>query len=52
MPIIKQNVYSSVNRILNNCDDNLIDPATSIYSDCFTSYQITDFNKLGYILNK
>jgi len=52
MPIIKQNIYTSVNRILNNCDDNLIDPATRIYSDCFASYQIIDFNKLGYILNK
>lgn len=47
MPIIKQNVYTSVNRILNNCDSILIDSATRIYSDCFATYQILD-----YILNK
>ena len=33
-------------------DDNIIEPATRIYSDVFASYQIIDFNKVGYILNK
>ena len=27
-------------------------PATRIYSDCFQSYQINDFNNCGYILNR
>ena len=29
---------------------NLDNPATRIYTDCFTSYQELDFNNLGYIL--
>ena len=47
MNIIKQNVYTSVNRIHNNDNDNdnenLIDSSTRIYTDCFDTYQIFRF---------
>ena len=52
MPIIKQNVYISVNSIHNNSDDNLIDSETRIYSDYIATQLILDFNRCGYILNK
>ena len=43
--IIKNNVYT-----FNNGDND--DMKTHIYSDSFTSYQIRDFEALGYKLNK
>ena len=45
MPIIKQNVYTSVNKIHNNGVENLIDSMTRIYSDYFATYQILDFSR-------
>ena len=50
MPIIKKNVYTYYNNIANNKDLHADFPATRIFSGCFQSYQVNDFNNLGYIL--
>ena len=52
LPLIKDNVYTYYDHIRNNIDINLERPATRIYSDCFATYQVSDFNNLGYILHK
>ena len=52
LPIIKNNVYTFYNHIENNTDLNPEMPATMIYSDSFATYQVSDFNNLGYILHK
>ena len=40
------------NSVINNQDENEHFPATRIYSDCFLSYQVNDFNSSGYILHR
>lgn len=52
IPIIKNNIYTYEDHILNNEDENPDFPATWIYSNCFTTYQISHFKELGYILYK
>ena len=45
LSIVKNNVYNSL-------DDDFIEFKTRIYSDSFESYQVSDFSRYGYILNK
>ena len=52
LPIVKKNVYTYYNSVINNHDPNDQFPATRIYSDCFLSYQENDFNGSGYILHR
>ena len=52
LPIIKNNVYSNTLRVNNNQDIDDAKLPTRIYSDCFQSYQIRDFNNLGFILHR
>ena len=52
LPLIKDNVYTYYDQIRNNTDINLERPAKRIYSNCFATYQVSDFNNLGYILHK
>jgi hypothetical protein len=52
LPIVKKNVYTYYNSVINNHDPNEHFPATRIYSDCFLSYQENDFNSSGYILHR
>ena len=51
-PLVKKNIYTCYSSLLSNNDENENYPATRIYSDCFQSYQINDFNNCGYILNR
>lgn len=44
LPIVKRNVYTYYNSVINNQDDNYELLASRIYSDCFLSYQENDFN--------
>ena len=50
LPIIVKNVYTPNEEIIDNKDNDTILCATRIYSDCWASYQTTDFNQLGFIL--
>ena len=52
LPIIKNNVYSNALRVNNNLDLDDAELPTRIYSDCFQSYQIRDFNRMGFILHR
>ena len=52
LPIVKNNVYTIPERVYNNEDGNNINLPTRIYSDCFQSYQESDFNQLGFILHR
>ncbi len=54
LPLIISNLYTYPRTIINNRDDdnNNILPATMIFSDCFSSYQESDFNRNGFILHK
>ena len=45
LPIVKENVFT----LAPDEDDDF---KTRIYSDCFKSYQVSDFYELGFILNK
>jgi len=50
LPIIQINVVSN-----DDDDDNLPESfsiKTRVYSDSFTSYQVNDFKRLGFILKK
>ena len=53
LPIIKNNIYTFFNSINNNedPDDDYYYP-TRIFSDCFQSYQISEYNNLGFKLHK
>ena len=50
MPLIKNNIYTYNPSIINNKDPNEDNYATRIFSDCFKTYQVKDFNDMGYIL--
>ena len=50
LPIIVKNVFTPNAQIIDNTDNDIILCATRIYSDCWASYQINDFNRLGFIL--
>ena len=50
MPLIKNNIYTYYPSIINNKDPNEENYATRIFSDCFKTYQVKDFNDMGYIL--
>ena len=53
LPLIISIVYSYPRTIINNRDDdNIILPATRVFSDYFSSYQESDFNRNGFILHK
>jgi len=52
LPIIKNNIFTPYNSIVNNNDPNEEQYPTRIFSDCFSSYQVGDFNNLGYKLYK
>lgn len=52
LPIVEQNVYTFPNRVYNNENGNNINLPTRSYSDCFQSYQETDFNQLGFKLHR
>ena len=52
LPIVKKHVHTNSIRVNNNIDIDDIDLPTRIYSDSFQSYQISDFNNLGYILHR
>ena len=52
LPIVKNNEYTIPERVYNNEDGNNINLPTRIYSDCFQSYQESDFNQLGFILHR
>ena len=52
LSIIKDNIYTYFNHIQNNVDVSPETQATRIYSDSFSTYPVSDFNKLGYILYK
>ena len=52
LPIIKKHVYTYYNSIENNIDPNDEIYFTRIFSDYFQTYQIDDFNSLGYKLYK
>ena len=52
LPIIQKNVYTYYNSIENNADPNDEIYPTRIFSDYFQTYQINDFNNLGYKLYK
>ena len=52
LPIIKKHVYTPYNAIENNTDPNEEIYPTRIFSDYFQTYQINDFNNLGYKLYK
>ena len=52
LQIIKKHVYTYYNIIENNFDPNEDIYPTRIFSDCYQTYQITDFNNLGYKLYK
>ena len=49
IPIIKNNIFSNYNNLLNNSEPNDEIFSTRIYSECFQSYQVSDFNEIGYI---
>ena len=50
LPLIKNNIYIYHPSIINNKDPNEENYATRIFSDCFKTYQVKDFNDMGYIL--
>ena len=52
LPIIKKNIYTNYDHIENNNDPDAIIYPTRIFSDCFQTYQVADFNNLGYKLYK
>ena len=52
LPFIKKNVYTFPVSIRNNTDDDTDYPATRIYTDSFQTYQISDFNSMGFILHR
>ena len=52
LSIIKRHICTYYERIENNNDPNEINYPTRIFSDCFQTYQISDFNNLGYKLYK
>ena len=47
LPIIRKNIYTYYNSIINNEDPNGEIYPTRIFSDYFQTYQIQDFNKMG-----
>ena len=52
MPIIKNNIYTVYDSINNNEDPNDELYPTRIFSDYFQTYQISEFNSLGFKLHK
>ena len=52
LPIINKHIYTYYEHIEINNDPNVINSLTRIFSDCFQTYQISDFNNLGYKLYK
>lgn len=52
LPIMKKNVFTNPGILHNNMGENSDYPSTRIYSDCFSTYQVSDFNRMGYILYK
>ena len=52
MQIIINNVYTAPNIFYNNRDDNNNVLATRIFSDCYSAYKESDFNRKGFILQK
>ena len=50
LPIIQENVATNMSED-NNLSESL-STKTLVYSGSFTSYQVRDFKRLGYILNK
>ena len=44
LPIIKKNIYTYYDHIVNNNDPNSDNYTTRIFSDCFQTYQTSDFN--------
>ena len=47
---IKKNVYINALRVNNNIDIDDIELPNRLYSDSFQRYQISDFNRIGFIL--
>ena len=47
---IKKNVYINALRVNNNIYIDDIELPTRLYSDSFQRYQISDFNRIGFIL--
>ena len=53
IPIIKRNVITNYNEDEDYPDLNEENSTkTRIYSDCWSTYQVKDFNQLGYILRR
>ena len=52
LPFIKKNVYTFPLIIINNQDNDTYHPATRIYTDSFQTYQVGDFNQMGFILHR
>ena len=52
LPLVKKNVYTYYNSVINNQEENDELRATRIYSDCFLSYQENHFNNSGSILHR
>ena len=52
LPIVKANIYSVYQHLDSNEDPNHDSYPTRIFSDCFQTYQVGDFNQLGFILHK
>ena len=52
IPIIKNNIYTPTTILNDNEGGDEENWRTRIYSDCFMSSQIREFNQLGYILYK
>ena len=52
LPFIKKNVYTFPDIIRNNIDEDVENPATRIYTDSFQTYQVGDFNRMGFILHR
>ena len=52
LPIVIKNVYTYPTILNSNEGENEDYPATTIYSDCFQTYQKEDFNPKGYYCTK
>lgn len=50
LPIIKNNIFTYCSSISDNKDPNEENYPTRIFSDCFSTYQIKDFNEMGFKL--
>ena len=50
LPLVKNNIITDENNNEEMSEDETVQ--TRIYSDCFSSYQVDDFNEMGYILKR